>query len=133
MADDKSIIKLTPDGYLTQWPDVTDVTVYTIDCSDLGGLGLYTSNHWAAAVEIFMTTWGGSTAYTGITHYIGFIRHTSTLLATDLSFDTTADSIATLGLDADTFGTEIYVKATIQNTTDDLYHTVYIVCYTYGE
>ena len=132
MADDRSIIKLTPDGYLTQWPNVTDVTVYTIDCSDLGGLGLYTSNNWAAAVEIFMTTWGGPTGYTGITHYIGFIKNFLTFLsANDLLFDTTAQSIDTIGLEAD--GTDINVKITVKNTLDDLYHTIYVVCYVYGE
>jgi hypothetical protein len=69
-----SIITLSPDGYTTGGSIYGLLDMYVIDCSDLGGLGLYKSGFltsWSASVEIFMVSIGPG--YSGVTHLIGNI------------------------------------------------------------
>ena len=69
-----SIITLSPDGYTTGGSIYGLLDMYVIDCSDLGGLGLYRNvlfTSWSASVEIFMVSIGPG--YSGVTHLIGNI------------------------------------------------------------
>ena len=126
MSYERSKIKLTPgDTITTNTIDFYDIK--TIDCSDLGGLGLYTdSDTWIAGVKILVTSYGANDAVQGVTVAYGDIHMVLGAVHITNSGATTSSG----GID-DLFmyvsGTNVVVRLSSSSTLTAK-HSVFVEC-----
>ena len=117
-----SSVILTPvNNYTTN--SITDYDVYTIDCSDLGGLGLYTySDDWIASVKVIISTYG---SLPGVSVLYGHIYRSSATYKNYITYDTTCGAIG--GMTLSSSGDDIVVRLSITSTVI-LKHTIFVEC-----
>ena len=125
MSDEISLVTLTPvDGYITD--SIGNSDVYIIDCSDLGGLGLYTySDNWIATTKIIITTRG---SLSGVSVLYGHIYRSLVTMTTHknyITYETTCSAIG--GMILSSYGDDIAVSLDI--TSDlTLAHAIFVEC-----